>query len=107
MWVIRKCSSWLAAHEEQRKFVDRTLSPVKKRTKSARSGPRKKRRSTDIDDDDDDAESDATLDDEDEAEASPVEVEEEEEAEAGETVVGRGGKRGAKVFRATLYPPHI
>jgi len=78
----------------QRQRADPASSPVKKRTKSAKAGPRKKRRLADSDEDDaeEESENDGS---EEEAEASVAETE--EEVDEGEPVVGRGGRRGAKV----------
>ena len=80
---------------EQRRIMAAS-PPVKKRTKSAKIGPRKKRRSEESKEDDaGDSDSEEMKTDDDEGEL--VMVEEEAEVEEGEAVIGRGGRRGAKV----------
>ena len=70
--------------------------PVKKRTKSAKSGPRKKRRSEESKEDDaGDSDSEEMESDDDEGQLQNTE--EDAEVEEGEAVIGRGGRRGAKV----------
>ena len=85
---------------EQKRVVDGTSSPVKKRTKSAKSGPRKKRRSAENDDDDEDEDDETDSEGSDAGASEVTHVEDEqvdEEEDEGEPIIGRGGRRSAKV----------
>ena len=88
--------------DKQRRQAESGSSPVKKRAKTTKSATRKRAVRSDETSDDDDEDSDDDEDEEDEDEAMDEEESAEEE-EGDEPVVGRGGKRGAKVSNRALH----
>lgn len=74
------------------------MSPVKKRTKPSTSKPRKKSKKQVEESDDDESEDDEEVEEDFGEEEEEVEAVEDDDVEMGdEIVVGRGGRRGAKV----------